>query len=143
MGAGIDLSQVPTLYEWLLKSYTGQIGDVSTLARSFQTNKAYQGLKAPIRKIDKDRYEPDFQSRYLLEDVPTGLVVSAGLARLADVPVPTIDDVILTTSAWMGKQYLRNGDFIGADILQTRLPQNFEIKDLDRLKKVVVDGSLI
>jgi len=86
---------------------------------------------------------PDFQSRYLLEDVPTGLVVSAGIARLADVPVPTIDDVILTTSAWMGKQYLRNGDFIGSDILQTRLPQNVEIKDLDRLKKVVVAGSLI
>lgn len=142
MGPEVDLSGVPTLERWLLDSYAEQIKDAGSLARAFSTNNAYRGLKAPVKRLADGRYVPDFQSRYLVEDVPAGLLVTCALARLAGVPTPEIDRVITATSTWMAREYLVDGQLNGRDIPGTRIPQNYGVHRLSTLKNLVLRGEL-
>lgn len=68
--------------EWLARSYEGIQGD--TLYERIQSNAAYHGIPAP-RTLD---------SRYVLEDVPTGLVPIVALGRVASVPMPASSGLV-------------------------------------------------
>lgn len=136
----IDLSGVLGIREWLFDSYQGQIDDSSSLSAAFVTNRAYQGLKVPAQPAGDGLYRPDFQNRYLTEDVPHGLVVTRAIAAMAGVPTPTIDAVLTTTAAWMGKEYLVAGAVVGRDVKETRIPQNYGISDLDALVALNLGG---
>jgi len=129
----IDLDQVLGLKDWLIYSYKDSIADKSTLQSCFITNSAYKGLRAPMKKINNDYFLPDFQARYLTEDVPYGLVVTKSIAQLAKVDTPIIDEVILTISKWIGKEYIRGGYLEGKDIKDTRIPQNYGINNLEEI----------
>lgn len=131
MDKSIDLDHVLGLKDWLIYSYKDSIADKSTLQSCFVTNRAYQGLRAPMKKIDNDYFLPDFQARYLTEDVPYGLVVTKAIAQLAKVDTPVIDEVILTVSKWIGKEYIKRGCLEGKDIKDTRIPQNYGIDNLE------------
>lgn len=128
----VNLANVLSLKEWLITSYANSIIDKTTLKTCFVTNRAYQGLSSPMREIENGYFQPDFQSRYLTEDVPYGLVVTKAIALLAEVQMPIIDEVIVTTSKWMGREYLTNGYLKGKDIKETRIPQNYGIKHIER-----------
>jgi len=132
MYKNIDLDHVLGLQDWLIYSYEGSIADKSTLQTCFVTNSAYQGLRAPVKK-DDDYFLPDFQARYLTEDVPYGLVVSKAIAQLAKVDMPIIDEVILTISKWIGKEYIKGDSLEGKDIKDTRIPQNYGINNLEEI----------
>lgn len=132
MYKNIDLDHVLGLQDWLIYSYEGSIADKSTLQTCFVTNSAYQGLRAPVKK-DNDYFLPDFQARYLTEDVPYGLVVSKAIAQLAKVDMPIIDEVILTISKWIGKEYIQGDSLEGKDIKDTRIPQNYGINNLEEI----------
>jgi hypothetical protein len=129
----INLNHVLGLKDWLIYSYKESIEDKSTLQSCFVTNSAYQGLRAPMKKIDNDYFLPDFQARYLTEDVPYGLVVTKAIAQLAKVDMPIIDEVILTVSKWIGKEYIKRGYLEGKDIKDTRIPQNYGIDNLENI----------
>jgi len=129
----IDLTNVLSLKEWLITSYKNSIVDKSTLETCFVTNSAYQGLRAPMKRIDNDYFLADFQARYLTEDVPYGLVVTKAIAQLAKVDMPVIDEVILTVSKWIGKEYIKRGCLEGKDIKDTRIPQNYGINNLEEI----------
>jgi len=129
----IDLDQVLGLKDWLIYSYKDSIADKSTLQSCFVTNRAYQGLRAPMKKINDDHFLPDFQARYLTEDVPYGLVVTKSIAQLAKVDIPIIDEVILTTSKWIGKEYIKGGCLEEKDIKDARIPQNYNINNLEEI----------
>ncbi|HCL91008.1 MAG TPA: hypothetical protein DHW70_06780 [Candidatus Atribacteria bacterium] len=133
MDKSIDLDQVLGLKDWLIYSYKDSIADKSSLQSCFVTNSAYKGLRAPMKKIDNDYFLPDFQARYLTEDVPYGLVVTKAIAQLAQVDMPIIDEVILTVSKWIGKEYIRGGYLEGKDINDTRIPQNYGINNLEEI----------
>ena len=133
MDKSIDLDQVLGLKDWLIYSYKDLISDKSTLQSCFVTNSAYQGLRVPMKKIDNDYFLPDFQARYLTEDVPYGLVVTKSIAQLAKVDIPIIDEVILTISKWIGKEYIKGGYLEGKDIKDTRIPQNYGINNLEEI----------
>ncbi|MEA2022445.1 MAG: NAD/NADP octopine/nopaline dehydrogenase family protein [Candidatus Caldatribacteriota bacterium] len=133
MDKSIDLDQVLGLKDWLIYSYKDSIADKSTLQSCFVTNSAYKGLRAPMKKINNDYFLPDFQARYLTEDVPYGLVVTKSIAQLAKVDIPIIDEVILTISKWIGKEYIRGGYLEGKDIKDTRIPQNYGINNLEEI----------
>jgi len=133
MDKSIDLDQVLGLKDWLIYSYKDLIADKSTLQSCFVTNSAYQGLRVPMKKIDNDYFLPDFQARYLTEDVPYGLVVTKSIAQLAKVDIPIIDEVILTISKWIGKEYIKGGYLEGKDIKDTRIPQNYGINNLEEI----------
>ena len=129
----IDLTKVLSLKDWLLLSYKNSITDDSTLVTSFVTNQAYRGLRAPMKELESGFYKPDFQSRYLTEDLPFGLIVTKAIAILAQVDTPTIDEVIRTVSGWMEKEYLVNGDLKGKNITEARIPQKYGLNNLEHI----------
>jgi hypothetical protein len=127
----LDLSAVRPLIEWLKLSYQENIADTSTLQSSFTTNSSYSGLLAPMQKTD-DGYIPDFQARYLSEDVPYNLLVTRGIAELAGVPTPVIDKVLSWAQKQLKKEYLTFGKMQGADLHNTRSPQRYGFTNLDQ-----------
>jgi len=129
----VNLNHVLGLKDWLIYSYKESIADKSTLQNCFVTNSAYKGLCAPMKKVNDDYFLPDFQARYLTEDVPYGLIVTKAIAQLAKVDMPVIDEVILTISQWIGKEYIRGGYLEGKDIKDTRIPQNYGINNLEEI----------
>jgi len=123
----LDLSAVRPLKAWLLRSYGDMVADPSSLWSAFVTNRAYAGLKAPVREVSPGRFAPDFRARYLAEDVPFGLAVSRAIAELAGVETPTMDEVIAWAGAQLGKDYL------GRDAREARIPQRYGLRSLEEL----------
>ena len=132
---GLDLSAVRPLSEWMLRSYPAAIANASTLQSQFATNRSYAGLLAPMRPV-AGGFVPDFQARYLAEDVPFGLLVTRGIAELAGVATPVIDSVLAWAQARLGKEYLVAGRLEGADLTVTRAPQRYAITSLDQFMRI-------
>ena len=80
-------------------------------------------------------FVPDFQFRYLSEDVPTGLCFTRGVAELLGVKTPSVDKVLLWSQAKLGKEFLKDGKMQGKDIKDTRAPQAFGVASKDSLCK--------
>ncbi|MBC7339483.1 MAG: NAD/NADP octopine/nopaline dehydrogenase family protein [Firmicutes bacterium] len=91
---------LPTAREWLREAYGV---DGPDLHRALQENRAYRGIRAPT----------DLDTRYLWEDVPTGLVPLASLGELAGVPTPTMRSLIHLASLVHGVDYFRHGRTLG------------------------------
>jgi NAD/NADP octopine/nopaline dehydrogenase, alpha-helical domain len=127
----LNLSAVYPLREWLERSYRSDIADNSSLQSSFSTNHSYTGLLAPMHRID-GHFVPDFQARYLSEDVPYNLLVTRGIAELAGVATPMIDKVIMWAQKHLGKEYLKDGELHGLDYQSTRCPQRYGFTRLDQ-----------
>jgi hypothetical protein len=123
----LDLSAVRPLFDWLLMSYGDAIADPATLHSAFTTNRAYAGLRAPVREVAPGRFAPDFGARYLAEDVPFGLAVSRAIAHLAGIKTPAIDRVITWSGARLGRDYLSQ------DAGRARLPQAYGLDSLAQL----------
>ena len=83
--------------EWLGRSYVGISGN--TLHERIQTNVAYRGIAAP-RSLD---------TRYIWEDVPTGLVPMVELGRLAGVAMPASAAVVNLACAVLRRDFWREG----------------------------------
>ena len=81
-------------------------------------------------------FAPDFQARYLAEDVPFGLLVTRGIAALAGVATPVIDSVLGWAQARLGKEYLVAGRLEGADLSATRAPQRYAVTSLDQFMRI-------
>jgi hypothetical protein len=129
---GLNLSAVRPLGEWLLRSYQATIADSSTLQSCFTTNQSYAGLTAPMKPVNGG-FVPDFQARYLAEDVPFNLLVTRGIAGLAGLKMPVVDRVLIWAQNQLGKQYLADGNLQGSDLYATRAPQRFDFNSLDQL----------
>eukprot|EP00933_Yihiella_yeosuensis_P052026 TRINITY_DN50000_c0_g1_i1.p1 TRINITY_DN50000_c0_g1~~TRINITY_DN50000_c0_g1_i1.p1 ORF type:complete len:408 (+),score=102.62 TRINITY_DN50000_c0_g1_i1:86-1309(+) len=126
MDKSYDTAQVKTIMEWYLASYSASISDTSTLQKAMNTNSAYEGLCHPMKE-EGGGYVPDFQFRYLSEDVPTGLCFTRGVAELLGVKTPTIDEVMLWCQGKLGKEFLKDGKMAGVNIKETRAPQAYGI----------------
>jgi hypothetical protein len=129
---GIDLSAVRPLDEWLYRSYAADITDPSTLQTTFVTNRSYAGLTVPMRR-QNGGLVPDFQARYLSEDVPNALLATRGIAELAGVPTPLTDEVITWSQERLGKEYLVDGNLCGQDVKDSRAPQRYGFYNLDSM----------
>jgi len=131
----LDLSSLHHVRDWMVTSYGDDIGDKTSIHTMLKTNKGYRGLTHPTREIEADdgtrKFMPNFQYRYFTEDVPMGLCVTRGIAELAGVPTPNIDDVIMWCQGVMNKEYLVDGKFVGNDIPSTCSPQAYGFVDLD------------
>lgn len=125
--------QVISLHNWLLRSYSADIADSSTLRRAFNTNRAYVGLQLPTRPAGSNTFVIDYKARYLSEDVPFGLVVLRGLAELVGVTTPTIDTVIIWAQKHLEQEYLINGELTGSNLVDTRAPQVYGIRQVSQL----------
>ena len=83
---------------WMRRVY-GLPPQLETLEELVAANPAYAGVMAP----------DTLQHRYLLEDVPTGLVPLAELGRLAGVRTPLMDAVIDMAAHLVGVDFRRTG----------------------------------
>jgi len=128
----LDLSAVLPLDDWLRRAYGANIGDCSSLLNCFVTNSGYAGLRAPMRPSAAGLV-PDFQARYLSEDVPYGLVVTRGIAELADLPTPNITQVIVWSQEVLEEEYVIDGELKGHSLVATRAPQRYGFRTLDEL----------
>jgi hypothetical protein len=132
----MDLQAVRPLREWLVHSYGDMIEDPTSLHSAFVTNRAYEGLMAPVREAAPGEYVPDFGARYLAEDVPFGLVASRAIAELGGVATPVIDEVI----GWAGERLGK--DYLGRDSCEARIPQNYGLETLEQLVAFAADRTI-
>ncbi len=113
---GVNL---PSARQWLELSY-GCTGD--DLYQALQRNEGYAGIKAPLST----------DTRYLWEDVPTGLVPLASLGEIAWVPTPTLHSLIHLASLAHGTDYYRRG--------RTLSRLGLDGIDLGMLQEYVLEG---
>lgn len=135
----LHLDSLTHVREWMTNAYGDDIADTTSIATMLRTNKGYQGLTHPMREVQSDgktKYLPDFRYRYFSEDIPMGLVVTKGIAELANVATPHMDEVITWCSKMMGKEYLVDGKLRGKDLHETRCPQHYGFTDLDTFLRV-------
>jgi NAD/NADP octopine/nopaline dehydrogenase, alpha-helical domain/NAD-dependent glycerol-3-phosphate dehydrogenase N-terminus len=128
----LDLGDVVPVHEWLRSSYSRATADVTTVATCFRTG-PIQARKAPVTEVSPGRFVPNFGYRYLSEDIPFGLVITRAFAEIANVPTPTIDDVITWAQSKMQKVYLAHGRLEGPDTRDLPVPQNYGISTLQDL----------
>ncbi|HEV8432340.1 MAG TPA: NAD/NADP octopine/nopaline dehydrogenase family protein [Thermoanaerobaculia bacterium] len=121
----VDLSQVIPMYDWDIACYGNDIVDKTNLMTALRTNPIYAGLRHPMIRRDNGEYVPDFQHRFLSEDVPFGLVVIRGVAELAGVPTPHLDRVLRWSQDVMGREYLVGNELCGRDVAYSRAPQRY------------------
>jgi len=128
----IDLSQVVRMYDWDIAHYSDQIADKTNLMTALRTNALYQGRAHPMVQIGNGQYIPDFNHRFLLEDIPC-LAVIRGIAEIAGVETPNLDMVLLWGQEKLDKEYLVGSKLIGKDLATTRCPQRYGITTIEEL----------
>jgi hypothetical protein len=129
---GMDMSGVFHIFDWYKKAYPNDINDWSSLRAAIMSCKAYEGLTHPMKE-QSDGFVPDFDHRYLREDLPYSLCVVRGIAELAGVETPAIDETITWAQKVLNKEYLIAGSMKGKDIHTTRAPQAYGITSLKEL----------
>lgn len=130
---GTDMSEVIHIFDWYLAYYADQITDKTNLMTAMQTNKAYDGLLHPMKEVDNGQFVPDFNYRYMAEDVPFGLVVMKGIGELAGVATPVMDEIITWAQGKLQQEYMVGSKLSGKDVSKTRAPQRFGFKSLQQL----------
>ena len=121
----VDLSQVIPMYDWDIGCYGKDIKDKTNLMTALRTNSGYAGITHPMIRTENGEYVPDFNHRFLAEDVPFGLVVIRGIAEIAGTPTPCMDRVLAWCQDKLGKQYLVGSSLTGKDLSSTRCPQRY------------------
>jgi hypothetical protein len=132
-GAG-EPDQVPHLKDSIERFYAGKIADSSTLSGCFNTNTGYKGFRCPMKAVEGG-FTPDFTNRYFTEDIPEGFAMYKGIADLAGIETPAIDEILSFFQVFMGKEYIRDGKLCGRDVAETKSPQAFGITSLEELLK--------
>ena len=132
----INSLQVVHIHLWLVRRYSHDISDNSTLYKAIQTNAAFQGIKHPVKTTEDGKFVPDFTHRYMTEDVPYGLVVIRGIAEIVGVQTPNIDKVLKWCQEKMGKEYLVNSKLQGQDVASSRAPQRYGFTSLESILSV-------
>lgn len=129
---GVDLNDVKDLYQWYLEYYREDIEDKSDLFHAITTNKSYKGLVHPTKE-ENGGFVPDFDNRYLTEDIPMGMIVFRGLADAAGVEIPINNLLIEWAQDKIGKEYIVNGSLSGKDLSTTRCPQHYNYNTLNEI----------
>jgi hypothetical protein len=125
-------AMVIPIHEWLRTVYGHVTADTSSVGACFRTG-PIQARRAPMTEFAPGRYRPNFEYRYMSEDVPFGLVATRALAELAGVQTPMIDEVLTWAQSALGKVYLVDGRLNGADARDLPLPQNHGVTTLSEL----------
>ncbi len=91
----LDMRPEPFL-EWAKKTYGVEF---TTYYDAFQNIEPYKEIGSPSTLF----------SRYITEDVPTGLVPFASMGRYFDIPTPFTDSIILMASSLVGTDFMKTG----------------------------------
>jgi predicted dinucleotide-binding enzyme len=133
-------SVVLPIHEWLRTAYGQVTGDMSTVASCFRTG-PIQARRAPTIEVRPGKFVPNFQYRYLSEDVPFGLVATRALAEVAAVETPTIDEVITWAQSVLQRTYLVGDGLQGDDAEDLPIPQNYGVSTVSDLVEWYTEGD--
>jgi hypothetical protein len=128
----VDLSQVIPMYAWDLAHYGNQIKDKTNLMTALRTNTLYEGRTHPMIQTENGQHIPDFNHRFLLEDIPC-LAVIRGIAEIAGVETPNLDTVLVWGQEKLKKEYLVGSRLTGKDLATTRCPQRYGFTRIEEL----------
>ncbi|CAC5416685.1 Octopine dehydrogenase,Opine dehydrogenase,Tauropine dehydrogenase [Mytilus coruscus] len=128
----MDMSDVIHIHDWFKQRYYKQISDDSSVSKCMRTNQAYSQFVHPMKAVENG-YVPDFEYRYITEDIPFGLVVMKGIAEIVSVETPTIDKIIKWAQSKIGKEYLVGKGLKGKNLKEVRAPQSYGFRSLDEL----------
>lgn len=93
-------AEVFSARQWLKESYRIE---ESSLYEMLQSNPAYQGISGPT----------DIRTRYITEDVPTGLVPMEAFGQLYGIATPTISALISLAHSLIGEDFRLSGRNLG------------------------------
>lgn len=122
----LDMSGVKSL----LKHY--EVNNKEEMTNKISNIKAFENIFSPLIKTDKG-YIPDFDNRYFTADFPYGLCIIKGIGELVKIATPNIDKVLKWYEKFADKEYFIGNDFIGKDIKETGIPQNYGIDTREAL----------
>jgi len=128
------VEQVPDMFTYIKAIYGKQVKDPSTFTSAIRSCDGYKGFKCPMKEVPGG-FQPDFANRYFTEDIPEGVCMYKGIADLAGVDTPVMDEIVVFFQKFMGKEYIKNGKLAGANMKETKSPQAFGITSLEALLK--------
>lgn len=123
----LDLSFVKSLREHY-QSYS-----IVEMTKKISSIVPFKDLKAPM-VLEKERFIPDLNSRYFLEDFPYGLAIIKGFAEVVDVETPAIDTVLKWYEEMMRVDYYNSNQFQGKDLQELPIPKNFGLKSVEDIE---------
>jgi len=126
------VEQVPDMFTYIKAIYGPQVKDPSTFTTAITSNDGYKGFKCPMKEVDGG-WAPDFKNRYFTEDIPEGVALYKGIADLAGVETPVMDQIVCFFQKFMGKEYIKDGKLAGANVSETKSPQAFGVTSLEQL----------
>ena len=128
---GVDLSHVESYYDLTTTHYSHTIKDQTDTFTAVSTNLTHLHLTHPMIETSDGKFIPDFNHRFLSEDIPYGLVALRGIAEIAGVATPTLDTILIWGQSKINKEYLVDGKMLGSDIGDSRCPQRYGLYTLD------------
>lgn len=112
---------------------------VSDLTRKIRSIPSFKGIYAPLIPTQSNEFRIDENSRFFTEDFPYGLCIIKGFCEICGISTPYIDKVLQWYQAFMGVEYYTKDGFIGTDLINTAVPQNFGIVSLEDVYSFYVD----
>jgi len=128
------VEQVPDMFTYIKAIYGPQVKDPSTFTSAIRSCDGYKGFRCPMKQV-QGGFVPDFANRYFTEDIPEGVAMYKGIADLAGVQTPVMDEIVCFFQRFMGKEYIKNGKLAGQHVSETKSPQAFGIHSLEELLK--------
>lgn len=116
-----DLSGVKSLLEHY------EVNDYQEMTYKLSHIRAFANIKIPMILLENGNYVPDKENRYFTSDIPYGLCIIRGFADILNVPTPNIDKVLKWYEKFADLEYFVNEKFIGKDLINTGIPQNYGI----------------
>lgn len=128
------VDQVPDMFTYIKAIYGAQVKDPTNFTSAIRSCDGYKGFKCPMKEVEGG-WVPDFANRYFTEDIPEGVAMYKGIADLAGVETPVMDEIVCFFQTFMGKEYIKDGKLAGANVSETKSPQAFGVTSLEALLK--------
>ena len=125
----IDLSLLLPIKERIIKQYSNQITDKSTLKTVFSTNSGYDILVFPTKQVPGGLV-PNLESRFFWEDIPYGLCILKNYGDVFGVPMPNTERMIRWHQKFMGVNFIdEDGRLTNAHLTGAPAKYGYNTKD--------------
>lgn len=132
------LVSVRPIQVWMKEAYKGSIQNDATLESCLRTNRVTQTLLHPMQPDSQGGFKPNFQHRYMTEDIPYGLLPLKGFSTLTETATPMLDRILSWSQEILDTPWIQAGCLTEiAKKKPVRTPQRFGIDKFNKLIVVV------
>jgi len=126
--SNLDMSKVIPLTDHY------EISSIEELTSKIKSIETMSHILSPMLK-EENHFIIDKSSRYFEEDFPYGLCVLKGFAVVCKIETPYMDKILKWYEKFSGVQYFINNEFIGRDLKETAIPQNYNLDSIEKIEK--------